>query len=111
MRLQQILDDIYELLLAESEGKHFKSIGALRKSQFQNDKSEDELFLRHDMYAGTVGNPEAAKKCIETRKNKSEEERHEEYKRAAKKRADCYKNPENYEKFMKKVKKRKSGQK
>lgn len=92
MRLQQILDDIYELLLAESEGKHFKSIGDLRKSQFQNNKSEDDKFLRHDMYAGTIGDPEAAKKGAETR-------------------ANWYKNQENYEKFMKSIKKRKVAKK
>ena len=111
MRLQQILDDIYELLLAESEGKHFKSIGDLRKSQFQNNKSEDDKFLRHDMYAGTIGDPEAAKKGAETRKNRSKKEKEEEYKRAAETRANWYKNQENYEKFMKSIKKRKVAKK
>ena len=39
MRLQQVLDELLEILQAESEGKHFKSLGALRKSKFQNSKS------------------------------------------------------------------------
>lgn len=106
MRLQQLLDEICELLQAESEGKHFKSIGALRKSQFQNDKSEDELFLRHDMYAGTIGNAEAAKKGGETKKNRPQEVKDAEYQQAAKKRADWYKDPNNRRKFAEALAKR-----
>lgn len=107
MRLQQLLDETIELLEAEAEGKHFKSIGALRKSQFQNDKSEDELFLRHDMYAGTVGNTEAAKRGVETRNKRSKEVRDAEVEKAAKKRAEWYKDPKNYKKFMASLAKRK----
>ena len=106
MRLRQLLDEITELLEAEAEGKHFKSIGALRKSQYQNDKSEDELFLRHDMYAGTVGNPEAAKKGSETKRKRPKKVKKAEYKQAAQKRSDWYKDPANREKFEEAIKKR-----
>ena len=105
MRLQQVLDELIEILQAESEGKHFKSLGALRKSKFQNNKSEDEIFLRSDMYAGTKGNSEAAKKGHITRKKKGTDKSAVE--KARKTRKDWYKNPENKKKFLEKIKHRK----
>ena len=97
MRLQQVLDDLLEILEAEEEGKHFKSLGALRKSKYQNDKSEDELFIRSDMYAGTVGNSEAVKKGHETRKKHGIDKITNE--KAAAKRKAWYDDPENRKKF------------
>lgn len=87
MRLRQVLDELLEVLEAEENGDHFKSLGSLRKSKFQHDKSEDDAFIRHDMYAGTIGNAEAAKKGAETR-------------------SKWYKNPENKKKFKEAIKKR-----
>ena len=100
MRLQQVLDELVELL----QHPEFKSIGALRKSQFQNDKSEDELFLRSDMYKGTKGNSEAVKKGHITRKKNPKYK--EDIKKAAEKRADWYKDPENKIKFLKRLEQR-----
>ena len=97
MRLQQVLDDLLEILEAEAEGKHFKSLGALRKSKYQNNKSEDELFLRSDMYAGTIGNSEAVKKGHETRKRHGIDKITNE--KAAAKRKAWYEDPENKKKF------------
>lgn len=97
MRLRQVLDELLEILEAEEEGKHFNSIGALRKSEFQHSKGEDDAFLRHDMYAGIIGNSEAAKKGAETRKKNGTHEKSIE--KGRKTRADWYKNPENRKKF------------
>lgn len=107
MRLQQVLDDILEILEAEEDGLHFATLGALRKSKFQNDKSEDELFLRHDMYAGTVGNKEAAKRGAETKKKRAKEVCEAEIEQARQKRSDWYNDPENHKKFMAALEKRK----
>lgn len=101
MRTQQVLDELLELLQAEEEGLHFKTYGAYKKHLFQTNKSEDEIFLRSDMYKGQIGNPEAARKGHKNRKNKEEIN-----KRAAETRANWYKNPENMEKFMAKLRKR-----
>ena len=101
MRLQQVLDDLLEILEAEEEGKHFKSLGALRKSKYQNDKSEDELFIRSDMYAGTIGNSEAVKKGHETRKKHGIDKITNE--KAAAKRKAWYNDPENKKKFKAKI--------
>lgn len=101
MRLQQVLDDLLEILEAEEEGKHFKSLGALRKSKYQNDKSEDELFIKSDMYAGTIGNSEAVKKGHETRKKHGIDKITNE--KAAAKRKAWYDNPENRKKFEAKI--------
>ena len=97
MRLRQVLDELLEILEAEEEGKHFNSLGALRKSKFQHDKGEDDAFLRHDMYAGTIGNSEAAKRGAETRKKNGTHKIAIE--KGRKTRADWYKNPENKKKF------------
>lgn len=105
MRLQQVLDELLEILQAESKGKHFKSLGALRKSKFQNSKSEDDNFIRSDMYAGTKGNSEAAKKGHITRKKNGTDKISIE--KGRKTRKDWYKNPENKKKFLTKIKKRK----
>lgn len=106
MRLQQVLDELIEILQAESEGKHFKSLGALRKSKFQNDKSEDDVFLRSDMYSGTKGNSDAAKKGHITRKKNGTDKTAIE--KGRKTRKDWYKDPKNKKKFLEKIKNRKS---
>lgn len=104
MRLQQVLDDLLEMLEAEAEGKHFKTLGSLRKSKYQNDKSEEELFIRHDMYAGTIGNSEAVKKGHITRKKRGTDKITN--KKAAATRKAWYQNPKNKEKFQEKIRAR-----
>jgi len=104
MRLQQVLDDLLEILEAEAEGKHFKSLGDLHKSKYQNDKSEDDKFLRSDMYTGIKGNSEAAKKGHLTRKKNGTHKQSIE--KGRKTRSNWYKNPENYKKFLEAIKKR-----
>lgn len=105
MRLDDILDDTIELLIANAESPRFKTFGALAKSKFQNSKSEDCKFLMSDMYKGQIGNREANRKGKE--KYKQSPNYAEEIKEAAKKRANWYKNPENKKRFMEKIKKRK----
>ena len=104
MRLQQVLDDLLEILEAEEKGKHFKSLGALRKSKYQNDKSDDEIFLRHDMYAGIVGNSEAVKKGHKTRKKNGTDKIANE--KAAATRKAWYQDQENKKVFEAKIKAR-----
>lgn len=105
MRLEQILDETLELLEAYEEGYNFKTYGDLQKSRYQHSKPEEDRQIRSDMYKNTVGNPEAAKKGWKKRKANVEKDK-ETTKRAAKKRADWYKNPTNKEKFMRAIKKR-----
>ena len=62
MRLEQILNETLELLLANEQDPRFKNFGALQKSKFQHSKPEEDTFLRSDMYKGTKGNSEAVKK-------------------------------------------------
>lgn len=97
MRIEQILDETLDLL----QHPEFKNFGDLQKSRFQNSKSEDEIFLRSDMYKGQIGNSEAAKKAHKNKKNIEEINA-----RAAKTRANWYKNPENKKKFMEAIKRR-----
>ena len=102
MRLQEVLDEALEML----QHPEFKTYGALKKSQYQHNKSEEELFLRSDMYKGTKGNSEAVKKGQITRKkNKNYKE---DIEKAAKTRSDWYKDPENMKKFKQQLKKRKN---
>ena len=102
MRLQEVLDEALEML----QHPEFKTYGALKKSQYQHNKSEEELFLRSDMYKGTKGNSEAVKKGHITRKkNKNYKE---DIEKAAKTRSDWYKDPENMKKFKQRLKKRKN---
>ena len=105
MRLEQILDETLELLEAYEEGYSFKTYGDLQKSRYQHSKPEEDRQIRSDMYKNTVGNPEAAKKGWKKRKANVEKNK-ETTKKAAKKRADWYKNPTNKEKFMRAIKKR-----
>ena len=62
MRLEQILDETLELLIANEQDPRFKNFGALQKSKFQHSKPEEDSFLRSDMYKGTKGNSEAVKR-------------------------------------------------
>lgn len=83
MRLQQVLDEAIELL----QHPEFKTYGALQKARYQHNKSEDEIFLRSDMYKGSIGNKEAIKKGSESRKK-------------------WYQDPENKKKYLEAIKKR-----
>ena len=105
MRLDDILDDTIELLIANEKDARFKKFGDLAKSKFQHSKGEDARFLMSDKYKGQVANIEAIKKGHKTRKKNPNYE--ENIKKAALKRAAWYNNPENKEKFMKKIKNRK----
>lgn len=104
--LRQILDQTLELL--QYEGK-YKSFGDLQKAKYQNSKPDEDKEIRRIMYEGGLGNSkEALEKAKEThKKNKAAGKHIESTKKAAKKRADWYKNPENIEKFKKALEKRK----
>lgn len=104
MRIDDILDETIELLIANINGGNFKDIGSLRKSEYQHQKGEDDSFLRSDMYKGTKGNSEAVKKGHITRKKN--ENYKKDIEKAAKTRSEWYKNPENRAKFLKKLKER-----
>lgn len=100
--LRQILDQTLELL----EHPEFKSFGDLQKHKYQMSKPEEDKIIRQMMYEGGLGNSEEAKaRAKETKKKNAEKNKKIEAK-AAKKRADWYKNPENYEKFMENIRKR-----
>ena len=109
MRLEQILNETLELLLANEQDPRFKNFGALQKSKFQHSKPEEDTFLRSDMYKGTKGNSEAVKKGhIKRKTNPNYKENN---KKAAQKRSDWYKSKENKEKFMDAIKRRKKSNK
>ena len=102
--LRQVLDQTLDLL----QHPEFKSFGALQKSRFQHSKNEEDKEIRRIMYEGGLGNPpEALKKASETRKRKHKEGKYKESeKKAASKRSDWYKDPENYAKFKEKLRQR-----
>ena len=104
--LRGLLDEITELL--QYEGK-YKSFGDLQKAKFQHSKGEEDKEIRRIMYEGGLGNSEEAKaKAKETReKNKAAGKHDESIKKAAKRRSDWYKDPENYDKFKESLRKRK----
>lgn len=103
--LRQILDQTLELL--EYNGQ-FKSFGDLQKHKYQVSKPEEDKEIRRIMYEGGLGNSEEAKKKYsETRKKRHQEGKYKESeKKAAENRANWYKDPENYEKFKKKIQER-----
>lgn len=100
--LRQILDQTLELLQYEGE---FKSFGDLQKHKYQMSKPEEDREIRRIMYEGGLGNSEEAKqRATATRKARIEAGEYDEStKKAAKRRADWYKNPENLEKFKKRL--------
>lgn len=104
MRLQEVLDEAIAML----EHPEFKTYGALKKSLYQHEKSEneDEQFLRSDMYKGTKGNSEAVKKGHITRKKNKNYKK--DIEKAAQTRSDWYKDPENMKKFKERLKNRKN---
>ena len=104
--LRGLLDQVTELL--QYEGK-YKSFGDLQKAKYQQSKGEEDKEIRRIMYEGGLGNSEEAKaKAKETReKNKAAGKHDESIKKAAKRRSDWYKDPENYDKFKESLKKRK----
>jgi len=103
MRLQEVLDEALEML----QHPEFKTYGALKKSQYQHEKAEneDEKFIRSDMYKGTKGNSEAVKKGHITRKKGKNYKK--DIEKAAQNRANWYKDPENMKKFRERLKSRK----
>ena len=103
--LRQILDQTLELL--EYDGQ-FKSFGDLSKHKYQMSKPDEDKEIRRIMYEGGLGNSkEALKQASETRKKRRKEGKYKESeKKAAENRANWYKDPENYEKFKKKIQER-----
>lgn len=103
--LRQVLDQTLELL--QYEGR-FKSFGDLSKHKYQMSKPDEDKEIRRIMYEGGLGNSEEAKKkSSATRKKRHKEGKYKESeKKAAENRANWYKNPENYEKFKKKIRER-----
>lgn len=103
--LRQILDQTLELL--EYDGK-YKSFGDLQKAKYQASKPDEDREIRRLMYAGGLGNSqEALEKAKATKKiKKAQGEYDKTFKKAAKKRADWYKNSENLENFKKALRKR-----
>ena len=105
MTLRDILDQTLELL---EYGGRFKSFGDLSKHKYQTSKPEEDREIRRIMYEGGLGNSEEAKE--KTRKTKEKNHKagkyDEAYKKAASRRSDWYKNPENYEKFKKRLQQR-----
>ena len=99
MRLDQILDETLELLIANYEDPRFKSFGALKKSEYQNSKSQEELENRSLMYKGQV-----VDKSKVRRGHKLSQETIEKGRAT---RKAWYKNPENYKKFRAKLDARK----
>lgn len=102
--LRQILDDVLLLL----ENPEFKTPGDIRKHQYQMSKPDEDKEIRRIMYEGGLGNSEEAlKQASETRKKRHKEGKYKESeKKAAENRANWYKDPENYEKFKKKIQER-----
>ena len=102
--LRQVLDQTLDLL----QHPEFKSFGALQKSRYQHSKGEEDKEIRRIMYEGGLGNSEEAlKQASETRKKRHKEGKYKESeKKAAENRANWYKDPENYEKFKKKIQER-----
>lgn len=102
--LRQILDDVLLLL----ENPEFKTPGDIRKHQYQLSKPDEDKEIRRIMYEGGLGNSEEAlKQASETRKKRRKEGKYKESeKKAAENRANWYKDPENYEKFKKKIQER-----
>ena len=102
--LRQVLDDA--LLLLENPG--FKTPGDVKKHQYQMSKPEEDREIRRIMYEGGLGNSEEAK--LKTKKtkevNRKKGKYDETYKKAASRRSDWYKNPENYKKFKEKIRQR-----
>lgn len=105
MRLEQILDETLELLIANEQDPRFKNFGALQKSKFQHSKPEEDAFLRSDMYKGTKVNSDAVKRGYIKRKTNPKYK--EINKKAAQKRSNWYKSKENKEKFMEAIRRRK----
>ena len=104
--LRGLLYQVTELL--QYEGK-YKSFGDLQKAKYQQSKGEEDKEIRRIMYEGSLGNSEEAKaKAKETReKNRAAGKHNESIKKAAKRRSDWYKDPENYDKFKESLRKRK----
>lgn len=103
MRLQDVLDEAIDILM-HSE---FKNFGNLQKARYQNNKTEDEIFLRHDLYANTVQDPKAVEKNRQARlKKRNTPEMRAAIEKGKQNRKNWYRNPENHKKFIEKIKMR-----
>lgn len=103
MRLQDVLDEALDILMHNE----FKTFGNLQKARYQNNKSEDEIWLRHDMYANTIQDPAQVKKQSIIRKaNAKTKKGQEAIEKGRKARQAWYKNPKNHQAFLEKIKKR-----
>lgn len=98
--LRQILDDT--ILLLQNPG--YKTPGAIRKSQYQHSKDDEDKLIRSIMYEGQIVDPELVKR--QQKAKKANPKYKEIHKKAAQTRAAWYKDPENYEKFKAAIKKR-----
>lgn len=101
-----ILDQVLELLVANNGETKFKNFGDLRKSKFQAEMTEEEKDNRRQMYEGCIGNSDAAKRGHKKRKKAGKRVNKQINQKAAETRANWYKNPENLEKFKKRMKER-----
>lgn len=103
MRLQDVLDEALDILM-HSE---FKTFGDLQKARYQNNKSEDELWIKHDMYANTIQNPETIEKNRQSHlKNLKTEKGKHATERGRASRRNWYKDPKNKQAFLEKIRKR-----
>lgn len=103
MRLQDVLDAALDILMHPE----FKSFGDLQKARYQHSKSDDEIFLRQDMYKNTIQDPAHIEKYKKIRAKKKDSEIHKKgIEKARKTRKDWYKDPRNKQAFLEKIKKR-----
>jgi len=103
MRLQDVLDEALDILMHTE----FKTFGDLQKARYQNNKTEDEIFLRHDMYAHTKQNPLQVEKQRKMKKAFAKTlEGKASIEKARKARTNWYKNPKNKQAFLEKIRKR-----
>lgn len=103
MRLQDVLDAALDILMHPE----FKSFGDLQKARYQHSKSDDEIFLRKDMYKNTIQDPVHIEKCKKLRAEKKDSEANKRViEKARKSRQNWYKDPKNKQAFLEKIKKR-----
>ena len=100
------LDETLDFLITCLENPKFKSYGDIMKSKFQHSKPDEDRELRKDLYKGTKANPKAVENQKKAYHKKSKEERKRIKDKAAKTRAEWYKDPKNYEKFKESLNKR-----
>lgn len=103
MRLQEVLDEALDMLMHTE----FKNFGGLQKARYQNNKSEDEIFIRSNMYTNMILDPKVIAKQVAKRKAfKNTQKGKETLEKARTNRKNWYKDPKNREAFMEKIRKR-----